>query len=291
MKLLIVGGSSFVGKNLILKSPTDWDVYATYHNDTAFPEFAKNFSNVKPVELDLTKEESVDKLAKTIPDPDVIIYFAANSDPHKSVEFPVLDLKLNALGVVLILERVKCKRFVYISSGGVYLKTLLPYLFSKRAGEQYVKFFAEKKGFNYAIIRLFETFGPYIPKRKIFRKLVEQFDTGNADFTIYSDGTNLIDTIYIEDIVSALLKVISSDKTATVDLCSGHPISIRELVERVAKVYNITPNISHKGEAVENIYFAGDPKPMQKIFGFKTSISFEDGIKKWQEFKKKHGKY
>jgi UDP-glucose 4-epimerase len=291
MKLLAIGGSSFVGKNLISKSPKEWDIHATYHKDATFPEFAKKFRNVNPIELDLTKEESVDKLAKIVPNPDVIIYFAANSDPHKSVELPALDLKLNALGVVLVLERVKCKRFVYISSGAVYLKASLPYVFSKRIAEQYVKFFAEKKRFNYVIIRLFETFGPYIPQRKIFRKLVEQFDMGDPNFTIYSDGKNLIDKLYIEDTVSALLKVISSDKTATVDLCSGHPISIRELVERVAKVYNITPKISHKGDAVENVFFAGDPKPMQKIFGFKVSISFEDGLKKWREFKEKNGKY
>jgi len=291
MKLFVVGGSSFLGKNLIANAPKEWQIYATFHSDSSFKDYVKDMDNVTPLQVDLTDERSISDLVKKLPELDVVLYLAANSDPHKSVVEPANDLKVNALAVVQLLEKLACKRFVYISSGAVYLKTLLPYVFSKRTAEQYVEFFAEQKGFSYAIIRLFETFGPYIPKRKIFRKLVEQFDTGEPNFTIYSDGKNLIDKLYVEDTVSALLKVISSDKTATVDLCSGHPISIRELVERVAKVYNITPKISHKGDAVENVFFAGDPEPMQKIFGFKASISFEDGLKKWQEFKKTHGKY
>jgi UDP-glucose 4-epimerase len=284
MKLLVVGGSSFIGKNLIANLPSAWNTYATFHNNSSFPSYSSKFKNVKPVKVDLTDEKSIRNLVKKLPQVDVILYLAANSDPHESVRSPTFDLRVNTVGLVSMLEKIVCKRFIYISSGGIYLKTLLPYLFSKMASEQYVKFFAQEKGFSYVVIRFFECFGPYSPKRKIFRKLVNQFSTGNSKVILYGNGSNLIDTMYVDDTAKALIKVIASNKgNVTVDLTTGKPISIKELTKRVAKVYNITPRISYEGKAVENIYFKGNPKPMEKVFNFKASISLEDGIKKWQK--------
>lgn len=288
-KLLVVGGSSFVGKNLIAGAPNEWKIFATYNRDSSFPEYARGFSNVACIKCDLADERSVGKLG--IREADAVIYLAANSNPRLSITDPVNDLKVNALGVMLLLEKLNCKRFVYISSGGVYLDSDLPYLFSKRAAESYVRFYSGKKGFSYAIIRLFETYGPYNPERKITRKLVTQFDAGNGDVVLYGDGKNLIDTLYIEDTVKALIKVIWSQKSATADLCTGRSISIRELVTRTATVFGITPKISYSGNAVEDIHFSGNPGQMERVFGFKPTISLEEGIRKWRQFKEINGKF
>jgi nucleoside-diphosphate-sugar epimerase len=167
---------------------------------------------------------------------------------------------------------------------------LVPYLISKSAAEHYVRFFADKKQFKYVILRPFETFGPYSPERKIFRKLVQQFDSGNPSFTIYGDPSNLVDPLYVEDTVRALITVILSDKgNVTVDLCTGNPVSIKEVVERIGGVYGIKPKISLLDvKAPVNVHFVSDPKPMEEIFGFKAAISLEDGIRKWQQFKKQN---
>lgn len=296
LKVLIAGGSSFIGKNLVAAVPANWNVVATFYNDSSFHDFVKHScgnGNVTPYRLNLTDEVDTADFARAFPEFDVILYLAANSDPKKSIPGPGMDLKLNTLGLVMLLERVKCRRLVYISSSAVYLDSLIPYIFSKRASEEYVKFFSEQKGFSYVIIRLFETYGPYSPERKICRKLVQQFDNRDRNVTIYGDGTNLIDHLYIDDTVAALVKIISSDKgNVTVDLCTGQSVPVKELVVRIAKVFGITPKITYEGKAATKIYFAGDPKPMQDIFGISPSISIGEGVMRWQEFKKRNsGKY
>lgn len=290
LKVLIVGASSFIGKNLVEAAPESWEVIATFNSDSSFPAFAKRKDNVMPFNLDVSDAGSLDAFARKIPEVDVILYLAANSDPKKSMETPALDLKVNVLGLVLLLERVRCRRLVYISSGAVRLGSLVPYLIAKGTAEQYVKFFSDKDGFAYVILRPFETFGPYSPERKIFRKLVQQFDSGKPEFTIYGDPSNLIDPLYIEDTVRALITVIESEKgNVTVDLCTGKPVAVKELVERVGKVYGINPRISVlDSRAPVNVHFVSDAKPMEEVFGFRASISLEDGIKKWQQFKKRN---
>lgn len=293
MKILVIGGSSFVGKNFLLRSPSDWNVFATYHGDKSFPGFVKKLKHVTPLYVDLTDPKSISALASRVSEADCVLYLAANSNPKRSVTEPVFDLQINTLAVIYVLEKIKCKKFIYISSGAVYIDDLLPYKFSKFATENYVKFFAKRDGFDYVNVRFFETFGPYSSKRKIFRKLVEQFDAGNLNVTLYGDGKGFIDRMYIDDTVLALQKIVTSRRAnVTLDLCTGHPLTILGLVYAIAKVFNIAPRISFKGEAAEHVYIAGDPKPMKKIFGFAPTISIEGGVRRWMKFKESNnGKY
>ena len=193
MNILIVGASSFIGKNLLLNIPNEWNVYATYNLSEDFAEFAKQKKNITAVKLDVTDEKSIMEAAKKLPEIDTAVYLAANSDPRHSVNIPALDLKLNTLGALMLIENLEIKRFIYISSSAVFLDTKLPYVFSKRATADYLKFYHEHRGLKYVVVRLYETFGPHSAKRKIFRKLVEQFDEGNPHVKLYGDGTNFLD--------------------------------------------------------------------------------------------------
>lgn len=284
LELLIAGGSSFIGKNLIENLPPDWNVFATYFSNSDFPNFVNKFSNIKTIKFDVTAPD-FNLLPKKV---DMIIYLAANSDPRKSIEDPANDLKVNALGVINILSNIKCKKIIYFSSGAVLLdNSNLPYANSKIAGENYVKFLASKNNFNYVILRLFETYGKYSPKRKIFRRLCEVFERGEKSFEIYGDGTNLVDPMYIDDCVTALIKIIKSESSnIIIDLCRGKPISITDVAKTIASVYGIKPNLTYKGTATERVYFKGDPTALKRIFGFEAKIDLSEGIKRWRRLKK-----
>ena len=279
MKLLVVGGSSFIGRNLLPKIPKQVEVFSTYYSNEAAPG--------NSVKADLRNPDSIAELARKLPEVDVILYLAANSDPKKSIAEPLNDLELNALGLVRVLKSIRCRRLVYMSTGAVYQDELIPYVISKRTAEEYVKYFARAKGFSYVIVRLFDTYGPYSPERKIFRKLARQFSEGKAEVTLFGDGSNLIDPLYVGDTADALVKVImSSGGDATADLCTGKPITLKELVERTGQIFGVKPKIRFEGEAVEKKTYSGDPSRMKELFGFSATVSLEGGFKRWQATEK-----
>ena len=55
MNILIIGGSSFIGKNLISKIPSSWNIRATYNTSLDFINYSNNFKNVEPLKINLYK--------------------------------------------------------------------------------------------------------------------------------------------------------------------------------------------------------------------------------------------
>ena len=278
-KILIIGASSFLGKNLIEDLPKSWEIHGSYFNDSAFPEFAGKFSNVKPFRLDISRETI------TLPSGtyDEVIYLAANSDPRKSAEIPDVDLALNAGGIIKICSAAKFSRLIYISSGSVYNPVPLPYMISKKAGEEYVKYFASAKGFSYIILRLFYVYGPHIPENRLIKKLVNDLAAGRKEFTILGDGKNLINPLYVKDFTSAMQSIISSSqKNLQLDLCSDSDMTLTELISRVAKCFSTKISVKYEGQPLEKNLFHGDNSRFRKLFRF-SARSLEEGILDWKK--------
>ncbi len=224
---------------------------------------------------------------------------AANSDPAVSVERPGFDLSANTLSVVNVLETFHLPKVIYFSSGAVYdglsgpvdpesaLAPTLPYAISKLASEHYLRYF-QKTGrigrlFN---VRFFGAYGPFEPPRKIYGRLVRRFCVErDPRFTIRGDGRNLIDAMYVDDAVRAILALLNTaGEGGTFDCASGAPLAIRELVERAAAVFGIEPDISYTGSVPEYIGFYSRDDTMRKVYGFVPEISLEEGLQRFAAF-------
>src|SRR6187549_2503925 len=97
MKLLVTGASGFIGHNVLLRAPREWDIVAVYHRTPGLEAFvaAHGLSNVRPVQCDLQDEQAVQALARDVGRPDAMLYLAANGDPAASAERPRCDLESN----------------------------------------------------------------------------------------------------------------------------------------------------------------------------------------------------
>src|SRR5262249_34044617 len=139
----------------------------------------------------------------------------------------------------------------------------LPYAISKLAAERYVRFFAEHGAVgHYLIVRFFGAYGPYEPKRKIYTRLVEAFAIRREkSFRVRGDGKNLIDAMFVSDAATAIVRMLRSDHwDTTVDLCTGSPLSIDELVCAAAKTFGVRgATIDHVGIVPEYIKFWASP--------------------------------
>src|SRR5262249_11050366 len=122
MKLLVTGASGFIGRNVLLRVPRDWSVFAAYHRTPGLEPFVETngLTHVRPVRCDLTDASDVTSLVRTTGALDACLHLAANGDPAQSAVRPAWDLQLNTLAFVTLLEQLTVRHVVYVSSGAVY---------------------------------------------------------------------------------------------------------------------------------------------------------------------------
>ena len=125
MRLLVTGASGFLGRNVLVQAPRDWDIVAVYHDALDFPEFVahEGLVNVRAIRCDLTNASDVSALRATAGQTgpvDAALYLAANGDPAASARDPLRDLRLNTVALLTFLEHCPVPRLVYLSSGAVY---------------------------------------------------------------------------------------------------------------------------------------------------------------------------
>lgn len=304
MRIIIPGASGFLGRNLVLALPPEWDAVALYRSSPDFPEFLRESSaaRVKAVRADLLRPETFpDALAGLPAEFDAAVYLAANGDPSLSVKQPLMDLQCNTCALINFLERFRVRRLVFFSSGAVYdglkgpvapgvaVSPTLPYAISKWASENYIRFFAEQRGTigRFVIFRFFGAYGPHEPERKIYTRLARTFGIERRrGFTVRGDGENLIDAMYVDDAVRAILSAVTAEAgNATVDLCTGTPLTINELVRKAARIFGVgEPDISHEGTVPEHIEFRASPEAMRELFGFRPTTPLAEGLKRLRDF-------
>lgn len=306
MRLLVTGASGFVGRNVLLRAPRSWEVGAVYHRATDFPTFltAQGLSQVRALPCDLRNGEEVRRLRATLGwKPDAALYLAANSDPSGSVVDPLGDLASNTCAVVNFLERCPVQHLIYLSSGAVYdglvgpvspatpVSPRLPYAISKRAAEQYVRFYAEQRGTpeTYTILRFFGAYGPYEPSRKITTRWLTAVANGERSFTLRGDGKNLIDLMSVDDAVEALLRLISAPgPSMTADLAAGSRVSLDELVTLMARATGVPMTVHHEGQTAEYLQFYSIDTAVRDRVGWRPTIPLEQGLKRLQAFLSEH---
>ena len=302
MRVVVTGAAGFIGRNVLLRAPREWEIFAVYRGASDLDQFVKQhgLANVRPIKFDLLSAGDVNALTRTIGrKPDAMLYLAANGDPAISAKRPRWDLELNTMAFVNTLEQCPAEHVVYVSSGAVYdglhgdvtpstpCAPKLPYAISKLASEQYLQFFCERRGTvsSYVNVRFFGAYGPYEPARKITTKWLQALAKGERDFVIRGDGNNLIDFMHVDDAVDGFLALTKAKgERLTVDFASGTPVSINDIVATMASTLGVEVKVRHEGTVAEYIEFRSADPTMRERFGAAPAISFTDGLKRLSEF-------
>lgn len=299
MKLLVTGASGFIGRNLLLALPREWEIAATHHRDAGFADFLRTsrLDHVRPVRVDLADQAAVAALDEPLKSADACVYLAANGDPAYSAHAPAEDLRANAVALVNVLSACRFGHLLFFSSGAVYdglrgpvdpasaVRPTLPYAISKWASERYVMHALQQGRVGTAsIARFFGAYGPYEAERKIYGRLVRQFAFARSPrFSIRGDGRNLIDAMYVDDTVRAIRLVLDNPgESGTFDLFSGSPLTLAELVTRAAAQFGLQAEIELVGEVPEYIEFRSTDSTMETRFGFTPAIDLPDGLERFR---------
>ncbi|WP_088067424.1 GDP-mannose 4,6-dehydratase [Gottfriedia luciferensis] len=304
-KVLITGGAGFIGSNLaraylakgyeviIVDNLSTGKLSNVPENVTLYEEDIRS-SNF----IDIVKEEQ----------PDVINHHAAQIDVQLSIKNPAEDASINILGTINVLEAVKminetkeC-RLVYPSSAAVYgepqylgvdevhpIKPISFYGASKFTPEFYIQVYHQLHNIPYTIFRYANVFGiGQDPKGEggVISILVDKI-VNNELFTVFGDGEQTRDFIYVEDIVSANLIASEKPINTVVNISTNTKISLNELINVAEGVINSkieTKYAEERSGDIKHSYL--NNKKANEQLGWYPAFTLEQGLLKTIEYYK-----
>jgi len=306
--ILVTGGLGFIGSNLVNYLVEQG--HKVYYTGRNFEENKHKLSKLciqraKFIEWDLTNEIPISFPASI----DYVYHLAGQTSHSYSLENPLIDLKVNveaSLRLLLYLKQIKFTgKFIYASSKGVTgIPEKLPvnedsiskpidfYSANKFIVEEYLRIFNLQFGLNYTILRVTNVYGPLqtinSPKKGILNFFIGLAIQGK-DITIYGEGKQLRDYTYIDDCISALELIRTSNSTdnETYYLGSGIGTEFHTMAELVVKSVG-------KG-GIRYIPYPRNAKSIEigdfivnntklKSIGWKPTVTLEDGIRKTVEY-------
>ena len=220
MKILVTGGSGFIGSHIVEHYQDKAEEIRVLDNLRS--GYRKNLAGLKFrfIEGSVTDREIV---AQAVAGVDYIFHMAALVSVPESMAKPGECVDINVHGLLNVLEAAATagvKKLVFASSAAIYgdnptvpkLETMLPepkspYAVTKLDGEYYLDLFNRERGLETAAIRFFNVFGPRQDPKGAYAAAVPIFiekALKGEDITVHGDGEQTRDFIYVKDIVGAL---------------------------------------------------------------------------------------
>jgi UDP-glucose 4-epimerase len=304
MRSLVTGGAGFVGSHLVDALLSRGD-RVTIVDDISTGRRENIESALRAgaelVELDIRDRERLLATAADI-SPDTVFHLAAQVDVRKSVADPSFDASINVGGTLNVLEAActtGVRRFVFCSTGGaIYgegqgqqlpltesapLAPLAPYGQSKLAAEGYISLYRRLHGLSAVSLRLGNVYGPRqdpLGEAGVIAIFCGRLQAGERP-TVFGDGRQTRDYIYVGDVVAALIAAASSDATGEINIGTGVETDILTLVETLRSLSgreSFEPEFAppRTGE-VEQISI--DPALAWRELAWKARIDLDAGLR------------
>jgi len=305
MRVLVTGGSGFIGGNFIrhlAKKHPDWFFVNFSRGKIANPlenQTEKEKLQIKNYEFIKGDLQNKKLLQRALAGVDYVFHFAAESNVRKANEAPLEFMKANILGTQSLLEALKgklLKKVVYLSSSEVYGYHRAPedgfteadrlnpegiYAASKAAAEILSLAYHNSSKIPVIIARTCNVFGP----RQRTDKIIPRFITNliqNLKIPIYGAGEDYRTYVYVNDLCQAL-EILAKDgnqgeiyNIATHDTIPNIELA-RSLIKKLGKeesLIEFVPNTKSGGEK-----FSINAKKITAL-GWQQKTSFEQGLEK-----------
>jgi len=217
---------------------------------------------------------------------------------------PVDCNELNTTGTLVVLEeaaRAGVKKLVFSTSAAIYgdnpvtpkVETMFPepkspYAVTKLDGEYYCEMFAREKWLQTACLRYFNVFGPRQDPKSQYAAAVPIFidrAVKNEPITIYGDGEQTRDFIYVKDIVAAnAFFATKSPATGVHNVAYGQRITIKELASMICKLTGSRSEIKFAPPRAGDVKHSLASIDKLRAAGFNPTSNFADGLNETVKF-------
>ncbi len=306
-RILVVGGAGFIGSHIVDKllegglEVIVLDNFSTGRMENLAQQ--KHNKNLRVVKGDIRDAKQI---KATIKDVDAVFNDAAIVSVRLSVDNPMLVNDVNVNGALNLLKASAdghVKRFVQASSASVYgdaemlpisedtlLKPISPYAVSELAAESYALAFHKAYGLQTVCLRYFNVYGPrqaYNPYTGAITLFINQL-LNNQLVTIFGDGEQTRDFVYVEDVASANTLALTSKEAVgkAFNVGTGAATSINTLVKALAKIVGrskVKP-LHAKPKLGEIRHSVASIEKAKRILGYRPAFPIDSGLRqlvKW----------
>ena len=309
-KCLVTGGAGFIGSNLVERLIRDGVQVRVLDNlSTGLLE------NLEPFRRDIDFVQGdvrdLNALQEVMSEVEVVFHQAAEVSVPRSVEDPVETAIVNDLGTLQILEtarRAGVKRVVLASSCAVYgdlpplpkkedmeTRPLSPYAASKLHGETYGYLYNDLYGLETVCLRYFNVYGPKQDPSSPYSGVISIFmdKAGRGDLpTIYGDGEQYRDFVYVADVVQANLLAAHKEGVSglVINVGTGTSVSVNSLWGDISLLAGMEGDFdraeARPGDIRESV---ADISLARQMLGYEPQYSFQEGIKLTWEWYRSRG--
>ena len=297
MKIIITGGSGFIGSNIATQLKKEHDV-------TIF-DLKKKIPDIDFIEGDVTDLESV---KRSITNCDLVIHLAATLGVVNVEQHPVQTLDTNLGGTKNVLEACRTnniKKIIFSSSSEVYGEPvrvpiketdnaipITTYGTSKFVAEEYIKAYSKNYGIQYTIFRLFNVYGLMQATDWVLPEFVDRA-ISNQPIIVHNDGSQIRAFCYVSDVAEAFQTALETANGEIINIGNNNePISIKELAEKIIDLTNSKSKIKFvsfgesKRNRTEIMKRIPDIEKAKKILNYSPKISLDEGIQKVVKYRK-----
>jgi len=227
--------------------------------------------------------------------PELVAHLAAQADVGTSVEQPDLDVQVNVLGTLNVLEaaRPHDAQVIFSSTGGaIYGECerpareddsrgpVSPYGTSKLAAEEYLATWNRLYGTRHIALRFANVYGPrQLPKLEggVVSIFLDRLRAGDG-ITIYGDGEQTRDFVYVGDVVAAVVASIGQ-QGRTFNIGTGTETSVNELFEACRRIAGAEVQAEHAppkvGDALRSVL---DVTRAERELGWRPQTPLAEGL-------------
>ncbi|NMH67676.1 NAD-dependent epimerase/dehydratase family protein [Bacillus sp. RO3] len=304
-KILVTGGAGFIGSHIVEEWLTKNEEVVVIDNfSMGAMENLPEDNRLTVVEGDISSKETIERLFQEHRFKK-IFHLGAIASVAASVENPLHTHQTNLEATLFLLEAARkqggLQRFVFASSAAVYgdeptlpkketstIRPLTPYAIDKFASEQYVLAFSRLYDIPATAVRFFNVFGnrqnPSSPYSGVVSILTDKFkqlvNKEETSFTLYGDGEQTRDFIYVKDVVQANL-LVSEDERAigkVFNVGTGDSTSLNELIGMYEEITNTKLPIEQLEERSGDIKESYSDISELKSLGFSPEYSMREGL-------------
>ena len=292
MRAAVTGGAGFIGSHVVdaLVARGD-EVYVVDNLATGRRENLNEAATLMEIDI----REPLAGLFEEI-QPELVVHLAAQADVGTSVERPLFDAEVNVVGTLNVLEAVRPHgaQLVFSSTGGAIYgecerpareederRPVSPYGTAKLAAEEYLATWNRLHGTRHVALRFANVYGPrQLAKLEggVVAIFMDRLRAGES-VTIFGDGEQTRDYVYVGDVVRAVLAAVGRDG-GVFNVGTATETSVNQLFDGCRRVAGVetqpTYAAARPGDALRSVV---DVSRSERELGWRPQTPLEEGLR------------